>query len=70
VAYTPEAVSESLRILTTHRALFDCQRSRGWGVSMTEADVIRVIKVFESEGARWALVGAYAVGLLTEPALP
>lgn len=34
---------------------------------MHEADVLRVIQVFESQGARWALVGAHAVGLLTEP---
>lgn len=34
---------------------------------MNEADVVRVIETFEKEGARWALVGAYAVGLLTEP---
>lgn len=34
---------------------------------MTEADIVRVIEVFDQEGARWVLVGAYAVGLLTEP---
>jgi hypothetical protein len=34
---------------------------------MNETDIVRVIEVFEKERARWALVGAYAVGLLTEP---
>jgi len=34
---------------------------------MTEADIARVIRVFETCQAKWALVGAYAVGLLTEP---
>lgn len=34
---------------------------------MTETDIARVIRVFENCGAKWALVGAYAVGLLTEP---
>lgn len=67
VAGVLEAVRESLRILTTHRALFGSRRSRGWGVTMTEADIVRVIEVFEKTGARWALVGAHAVGLLTEP---
>ena len=34
---------------------------------MTEADIVRVIEVFRRTGSRWTLVGAHAVGLLTEP---
>ncbi len=34
---------------------------------MTEADILRVIEVFEACEVRWALVGAHAVGLVTEP---
>ena len=34
---------------------------------MSEADISRVVEVFERCGARWALVGAHAIGLLTEP---
>ncbi len=34
---------------------------------MSETDVLRVIKAFEARGAKWALVGAHAVGHLTEP---
>lgn len=67
MAAMPENVRASLRILATHRALFDRTRTSGWGISMTEADVARVIRVFDDCGANWVLVGAYAVGLLTEP---
>lgn len=34
---------------------------------MSEADVVRVIRVFKAKRARWALVGAHAIGLVTEP---
>ena len=34
---------------------------------MSEADIGRVVEVFEACRARWALVGAHAIGLLTEP---
>lgn len=34
---------------------------------MGEADIVRVVQVFEATGAAWALVGAHAIGLLTEP---
>lgn len=34
---------------------------------MTEADICRVIEAFESCHVRWALVGTYAIGLVTEP---
>lgn len=34
---------------------------------MTEADICQIIEAFEACHARWALVGAYAVGLVTEP---
>jgi hypothetical protein len=34
---------------------------------MRESDIARVIQIFEQVETRWALVGAHAVGLLTEP---
>lgn len=34
---------------------------------MSETDIARVIEVFETNHAGWALVGAHAIGLLTEP---
>jgi len=34
---------------------------------MTEEDITRVIQVFNDVGARWALVGAHATGMLTTP---
>jgi hypothetical protein len=34
---------------------------------MSEADVVRVVEVFEATRVKWALVGAHAIGLLTEP---
>lgn len=34
---------------------------------MDETDIVRVIRAFEASNAKWALVGAHAVGLLTEP---
>ena len=34
---------------------------------MTEADICRVTQAFESCDMRWALVGAYAIGIVTEP---
>jgi hypothetical protein len=62
----PVGVRTSLRILATHRALFG-GRKTGWGVSMNEAEIVRVIQVFEANQAKWALVGAHAIGLLTQP---
>jgi hypothetical protein len=63
----PEGVRASLRILEIHRGLFAGGLRRGWGVSMGEADVVRVVQAFEASGAKWVLVGAHAIGLLTEP---
>jgi hypothetical protein len=34
---------------------------------MSETDIARVIEVFEANHVGWALVGAHAVGLITEP---
>jgi hypothetical protein len=64
----PEAIRRSMRILATHRALFGRRdgAERG-GRTMSEADINRVVEVFEACRARWALVGAHAIGLLTEP---
>jgi hypothetical protein len=59
---TPPAIRKSLEILATHRALFGGKRR-----TMAEADIARVVQIFQQVNVRWALVGAHAVGLLTEP---
>jgi hypothetical protein len=57
-----------MRILATHRALFGRREVGGRGTrTMSETDIARVVGVFEASHARWALVGAHAIGLLTEP---
>lgn len=61
----PESIRRSIQILATHRALFGARgkaRAR-----LNEQDISRVIAVFEANGAAWVLVGAHAVGILTEP---
>jgi hypothetical protein len=64
----PAAIRRSMQILATHRGLFGRPARGGGGARvMSEADIVRVIKVFEDVGASWALVGAHAIGLLTEP---
>jgi hypothetical protein len=59
---TPTSVTKSLEILARHQALFG-----GKERCVAEADIARVVQVFERIGARWVLVGAHAVGLMTEP---
>lgn len=61
----PAAVRESLSILATHRALFGPPNAEGATVDDTR--ITRVIDAFEEAGASWVLVGAQAVGILTEP---
>src|ERR1041384_4775008 len=57
-----------MQILATHRTLFGRRGQTGQGArTMSEADVIRVVEVFEASRARWALVGAHAIGRITEP---
>jgi hypothetical protein len=64
----PDAIRRSMRILATHRSLFGRRGAGERGVrEMSEADITRVVEVFEAKRARWALVGAHAIGLLTEP---
>jgi hypothetical protein len=64
----PEAIRRSMQILATHRALFGRRSHGGRGnYTMSEADVVRVVEVFEASRAGWALVGAHAIGLITEP---
>jgi hypothetical protein len=64
----PEAIRRSMRILATHRALFGGPgRGERGARTMSETDISRVVEVFETCGAGWALVGAHAIGLLTEP---
>jgi hypothetical protein len=61
----PETVRRSMKILATHRALFGSRRTMGR--TLSELEISRVVSVFESNRAAWALVGAHAVNLLTEP---
>jgi hypothetical protein len=64
----PAAIRRSMQILATHRALFGRRESSGRGArTMSETDIAGVIQVFEDNHVRWALVGAHAIGLLTEP---
>jgi hypothetical protein len=54
-----------MQILATHRALFG---TRGKARStMSQVDISKVVDAFESNRADWVVVGAHAVGLLTEP---
>ena len=64
----PEAIRRSMRILATHRALFGRPaHGRGATRTMSEIDIAGVIEVFEARRAGWVLVGAHAIGLITEP---
>lgn len=64
----PEPIRQAMRILATHRALFGDrgypQRGRP---ALNEAEISRVVDIFNASNARWSLVGAYAVTLVTEP---
>lgn len=61
----PAPIRKSMQILATHRALFG---TRGKArVTMSQVDISRVVAVFKAKRTKWALVGAHAVGLLTEP---
>jgi hypothetical protein len=68
VAGIPETIRRSMRILATHRALFGRRDRDGRTArTMTEADIARVIEVFETNHVRWAIAGAHAIALITEP---
>jgi hypothetical protein len=58
-----------MRILATHRSLFGPPMAPGarGATCMSALEITRVVEIFEAHGGRWALVGAHAVGLLTEP---
>lgn len=61
----PEPIRKSMQILERHRALFG---TRGKArATMSQVDISRVVDVFESNQVDWVVVGAHAVGLLTEP---
>ncbi len=59
----PETVSTSLQIL---RASWEITR-RSEEVPQLEERIARVVEVFSRSGASWTLVGAHAVGTLTQP---
>jgi hypothetical protein len=56
-----------MQILATHRALFGAISADRRTRTISEADLVRVVEVFQANRARWALVGAHAIGLLTQP---
>lgn len=59
----PATIRASLAILTTTRALVH-RRDKA---HLMEERIARVVAIFHEVGARWALVGAHAIGTLTEP---
>lgn len=63
VSPLPRSVQTSLDILNAHQVLGGKERS----ARMIEQRIGRVVEIFGEVGARWALVGAHAVGLVTEP---
>ena len=63
IADIPDAVRDSMRIAATRWELFGGSRKP----PMNASDIIRVLEVFEANQAQWVLVGAHAVGLLTQP---
>jgi hypothetical protein len=58
----PAGVRASMRIVAARHALFGAREIR-----VDEKDIARVVGVFESNSADWVLIGAHAVGSLTEP---
>ncbi|MBI3097532.1 MAG: hypothetical protein HYY93_04700 [Planctomycetes bacterium] len=60
----PEAVSTSLEILRVQDSMVGRVR---YGHDRMEETVTRVVATFDRVGAKWALVGAHVVGMLTEP---
>lgn len=59
----PETIRRSLAILAATRAIVQHQE----GAQVMEERISRVVRTFQLVGARWALVGAHAIGTLTEP---
>lgn len=59
----PKTVQSSLEILRASRALAPRDRD----TETMEETVRRAVAVFERLGVTWALVGAHAIGMLTEP---
>lgn len=60
----PASVRTSLQILATHRRMMGIVRD---DEEPMEERIRKVVEAFERAGTRWALVGAHAVGALTEP---
>ena len=59
----PKTVRTSLAILAATRAIVQRQEE----AQVMEERIARVVGVFQQVGSRWALVGAHAIGTLTEP---
>lgn len=59
----PETVQTSLAILAATRAIVRREEE----VQVMEERIARVVDVFEQVGSRWSLVGAHAIGAMTEP---
>src|SRR5438105_15036769 len=61
----PDAIRRSIAILVTHRAMLG--QKRGTGAAVSEKKARQVIETIEAQRARWVLVGAHAIGIMTEP---
>lgn len=59
----PKPIQTSLAILGATRAIVRREKE----AHLMEERIARVVAVFKELGARWALVGAHAIGTLTEP---
>jgi hypothetical protein len=61
----PDAIRRSMAVLATHRALFGRRTLARW--DMNEQQILKVVATFTRCDAAWGLVGAHAIGLITEP---
>ncbi len=59
----PETIHTSLAILAATRAIVRC----GKEAPIMEERIARVVAILQEVGTRWALVGAHAIGTLTQP---
>ena len=59
----PRTIRTSLAILAATRAIFARQEE----IQVMESKIRQVVDVFQQVRTRWALVGAHAIGTLTEP---
>lgn len=59
----PQSIRTSLAILGATRAIVQRQEE----ARKMEETIARVVAIFQQSGTRWALIGAHAIGTLTQP---